>query len=476
MSWKSYYLDVEKISLDPKLGIKDYSLLYQNGIKIKEILKNKNFVTDIKSGRTPDRFNKDYWDYEGNEFLTMQDIETDIFRLNGKCSNFITDYAVETEKTLFLSRKNSVIFSNAMTIGLSFIVDRDIYINQNLFALSLNEEIINPKFLMWYFNLKLRPLFQNTYYSKYLSKAELSRVNIPNIAKSIQDGLVKMIEPLEEEIKTLKKQVIDEKIIINEVFAREFSFDIDLYNEFGKGMTAGTQIAKPKEVRIFQVSFADFAKSNTLRFSSRFHNEATKKLMKILSKIKTIKVSDILTEKIRRGKSPKYKEDGEIPVLKIAHLKNSYINNFFDEFVDKESYIKQSKAQSRSLDILLASTGKVSLGKIDLLEKEEEFFIDGHISIIRLNKEIYSPLFFTYFFRSILGFFQIERDFTGATNQIELYDKEISNFLIPNISLARQEKIAGEIKERIERQNVIHASIATRRNKIEEIINKAILD
>ena len=94
---------------------------------------------------------------------------------------------------------------------------------------------------------------------------------------------------------------------------------------------------------------------------------------------------------------------------------------------------------------------------------------DGHLSIIRLDNSKYNPLFFTYYFRSVLGYFQIERDYTGATNQIELYADEIANFKIPDISLNRQKMIVDEIKEELDRQSVYIKKIGEERTKIDRI-------
>ena len=108
------------------------------------------------------------------------------------------------------------------------------------------------------------------------------------------------------------------------------------------------------------------------------------------------------------------------------------------------------------------------------MEEEQDLVADSHVSIIRMDDKKYSRQFFTYFFRSILGYFQIERDFTGATNQIELYADEISNFQIPNISLETQQKIVDEVKAELDKQEVIKSKIESERNKIDEIIEKAI--
>jgi len=298
--------------------------------------------------------------------------------------------------------------------------------------------------------------------------------NIIEKLESQQDTIVAQIEPIEKEIKHLKSQLKDPQEIINKVFAREFGFDENLYKEFGKGMTAGTQIAPSRKLRVFETDFQEFATSNILRFSTRFHNPPTKKLMHILDNLGTLKVKDILLEPIHRGVSPKYNPDGEIPVIKTGHLKNGYIEISQEEFVDSGFYRSSIRSQVKQGDILIASTGKVSLGKIDLLEEDRDLVADSHISIIRINGKKYSRQFFTYFFRSILGYFQVERDFTGATNQIELYANEISNFKIPNIPLSQQQKIVDKVKAELDEQEKIKAKNQNLRDKIDQIIEKAI--
>jgi len=289
-----------------------------------------------------------------------------------------------------------------------------------------------------------------------------------------QDQIVAQIEPIEKKIKELRAQITPTQEVINKVFAREFGFDENLFNEFGKGMTAGTQIAQIRTLRVFETDFEELSRSGIVRFSTRFHNPSTKKLMNFLDSIETIQVKDILLEPIHRGASPSYNSNGEIPVVKTGHLKNGYIEISQEEFVDTDFYNKSTRSQVKYGDILIASTGKVSLGKVDLLEEEQNLIADSHISILRIDDEKYSPKFFTYFFRSILGYFQIERDFTGATNQIELYADEISNFQIPNISLKGQQKIVDEIKVELDKQEDIKNKIQSERNKIDEIIERVI--
>jgi len=284
-----------------------------------------------------------------------------------------------------------------------------------------------------------------------------------------QDEIVIEIESIEKRIKELKAQIKEPQEIINKVFAREFGFDESLFNEFGKGMTAGTQIAQNRTLRVFNTDFEEISKSKTLRVSTRFHNLPTKKLMDFLDSIETLYVKDVV-ESYEKGVQPQYNSNGEIPVIKIANLKNGYIDFSETEFVTKYYYNSlNDKRKLKKNDIIICATGKISLGKIDFYNYEQKAITTVDNYIIRLSKN-YNYLFFTYFFRSILGCFQIERDYTGATNQIHLYWEQISNFQIPNIPLERQQKIVDEIKAELDKQEEIKKEIEVERNKIDEII------
>lgn len=96
-------------------------------------------------------------------------------------------------------------------------------------------------------------------------------------------------------------------------------------------------------------------------------------------------------------------------------------------------YNIKEKAQINNGDVLLASTGKGSIGKVGVYELGEEAIADGHVSIIAIDHERYNPWFLAYFLRSILGVFQIERVYTGTTNQIEIYPDQIKEVQIPDL-------------------------------------------
>ena len=374
--------------------------------------------------------------------------------------------------------KDGALTGKTCLINFNDLPKQEVMVNEHVYVLRGNKKV-NQKFL---FYLTRNDLFQSQIKDlAYRKKAQpglnadhFKKIKIPEISKSAQDQIVAQIEPIERKIKDLKNQIKKPQEVINQVFARELGFDENLYNEFGKGMTAGTQIADNRTLRVFETDFVGLARSEILRFSTRYHNLPTKKLMEILDGIETVKVVNVLSETIHRGASPKYDENGSIPVVKTGHLKNGYIEISQDEFVDESFHKSSTRSQVKSGDILIASTGKVSLGKIDLVETDEDLVADGHLSILRIDEKKYNHLFLVYFFRCVLGYFQIERDFTGATNQIELYANEIGNFLIPNLPLSHQQKIVDEIKLELDAQELIKKQIESERQKIDAIIEQAI--
>lgn len=296
--------------------------------------------------------------------------------------------------------------------------------------------------------------------------------NKAEIDSIISNTDIVFINKLLSEIQSLIISQEQEADIINEVFAEEFDYDKNLWRKFGKGMTAGTQKSNEKTLSIFAAHFSELENSETMRFSSRFHRPEVKKIQEILNKYEVVKVKSCLKNKelIHRGKQPINSESGYIPAIKTGQLKNSYIDLSDTDLVTKDFFNKQLGARVNKDDILIASTGKVSLGKIDLFEEELEAVCDGHISIVRIDNNKLLSEYFVYYFRSILGSFQIERDYTGATNQIELYANEINSFDIIKLSLKDQAKLVNKIKTRILNQQKYTQMIEAKRAEIEKLI------
>ena len=440
-----------------------------------------NFLSTYESGNRPKGGISD--EYEGEAIsLGGEQINTDGTVNLSKIPYISYKFYKKTDKGNvkdwdILICKDGALTGKTCLVDFNVFPSKEVMINEHVYILRGNEKI-NQKFLFYLtrnnlFQLQIKDLAYRKKAQPGLNLEHLKRIKIPLIPKPTQDKIVAEIEPIEKNIKELKNKIAPAQKVINKVFARDFGFDLNLYNEFGKGMTAGTQIAQNKTLKTFETDFNELARSGIFRFSTRFHNEPTKKLMDFLNRIETLDIKDIV-ESFEKGIQPKYDTDGEIPVVKIANLKNGYIDFSDAEKISQNDFDKMGDKKKLKLnDIIICATGKISIGKIDFYDYENEAITSVDNYILRLNKN-YSPLFFTYFFRSILGYFQIERDFTGATNQIHLYWKQISKFKIPNIPLKNQQKIVDEIKAELDKQEEMKQKIEAERNKIDEMIEKAV--
>jgi restriction endonuclease S subunit len=176
---------------------------------------------------------------------------------------------------------------------------------------------------------------------------------------------------------------------------------------------------------------------------------------------------------VNRGRQPVYRDNGEIPVIKTVDIsKEGFINWNLVTKTDFEFFDKNTLAQVKKEDILLTSTGFGSLGKLIFLEEEREAVVDGHITIIRVNKELAIPKFIFIFLKSSFGKVQIDRKVRGSTGQIEIYPSDVKSILIPLPSKQTQEEIIKLYekfnKERIELLENIKSSPLKINNLIED--------
>lgn len=101
------------------------------------------------------------------------------------------------------------------------------------------------------------------------------------------------------------------------------------------------------------------------------------------------------------------------------------------------------KSQLRQSDVLIASTGVGTIGRVAIMDKDIECMTDGHVSTIRiLDTTRISPNYLVHYLRSIFGQMQMERYTVGCTGQTELNDPDIAliKILYPK-EVTEQEKI-----------------------------------
>jgi type I restriction enzyme, S subunit len=170
-------------------------------------------------------------------------------------------------------------------------------------------------------------------------------------------------------------------------------------------------------------------------------------------------LKELCVEPIHRGKTPEYAEEG-VPVIKTVNLKNGQIDWNTISFVSETFFEENCHYRTQNQDILIASTGVGSIGKTDIVDDDSRQMVDGHISIVRLDKKIADPYYVVAFLRSRFGQSQIERRIRGTTGQTELYPNDIGSLQVPLPPIQKQHLI-GEL---------LRTSLLERRQKKQQSI------
>ena len=470
MSLRIKHFDFSSLADDFKLGLKDYLSLYKNGIPLKNLLKNQSYISNIISGRTPSKFNPEYWNGE-YDFITMSDVDTTTFSLNEIIEEHITDEAIANEKNIVQVTKGSLLISNAMTIGLAFIADKDVYINQNVFWVDIDPLLVNPKFLLWYFNCYVKKVFQDVYSAKYLSKQELSRINIPMIDIALQNEFEDKIKPIEKRMLELKASMKSTSTIINDIFAGYFHYDFDKFDDL-------------KKQKIYQANFASYGNNIDTRFSVKFHRPAGEFVYSELKKSDYYKLKNVVSVPMITGQgiSNEYDENGTCAYISMADISTWKLDSTGLKTVsveyEKKNQIKKIKGltepQSTKLainDIIMMRSGEGGIGKVAIVKDEIDAIFCDFLIRIRFDESIINPMFAYYYFRTTYFQYLVEINKKGLGNNTNIFPNILNEFPIPDIDIKEQEKIVSRIEEKIQEQEAIKEKIAAERKKIDDILN-----
>lgn len=454
-------INLVDFSLDPKLGLKDYSSINASeGIRIKNVLVNKSIEKDIKSGRTPSKYNEDFWNGDF-DFFTMQDVDTATYSLNDEVTDKITEFAIDNDKTIYQAPANSLIVSNAMTIGLAVIVDRPIFLNQNVFHLDIDPKLYNIVFLKWYFNLKLRKSFNETFASKYYSKSEYGRLFIPNVPIEKQNEICKKIILIEDCIKNLKSSRISDTQIINKVFCEEFDFNVDIFENL-----------KLQQKSI--VNFSDLAKTQDFRLASKFHSIKYSFLnLDIFKKYRFDDFSLFMTLG-RQIKPDFYAEESDYYYLMPNSVRTFSLNDQLMQPIQGEFYDKYSHIAFKKDDLILVASGEGSIGKSAIYNSDKQAIASQFIMKIEL-KDKNLATYFHYYMQSSFFLLTVEKFKKGMGNMTNIFVSQVKDFPIL-FDDKKVNKIVSEIKSQIDSQSVIDKQIEDKQNEIRNLIEEALMD
>ena len=169
---------------------------------------------------------------------------------------------------------------------------------------------------------------------------------------------------------------------------------------------------------------------------------------------------------IQRGKSPKYSDVQQYPVISQKCNQRDGVNFNDAKFINPTTV--ESYDENRILkdgDLLLNSTGTGTLGRIGQYCLKQNPWgwavADSHITVIRCNTDyIYSEYLYKYIF-----FYSIQKKFeliaSGSTNQKELSLQTVKTYPVPVPPLAEQERIVSKIQELLKHVDDLAGSCAS---------------
>lgn len=154
---------------------------------------------------------------------------------------------------------------------------------------------------------------------------------------------------------------------------------------------------------------------------------------------------------IQRGKSPKYSNVEEIPVVSQKCIQWNGFDISKARFIDPMSL--DGYAEERfiePLDLLWNSTGLGTLGRINVYPKiklYDKVVADSHVTVIRPFKNfIYSKYLYLWFSGPIVQG-EINDKSTGSTKQAELNSTTVKEYIVPLPPINEQKRIVEKVEQ-----------------------------
>jgi len=153
-------------------------------------------------------------------------------------------------------------------------------------------------------------------------------------------------------------------------------------------------------------------------------------------------------EYVQRGKSPKYIDYSELPVINQKCVRWWGIEEQHLKYVDPEQWPKWTAERFlRKDDVLWNSTGTGTIGRAALYEgliTSAKAVVDSHVTVLRPSPST-TGRFIQRFIQSPDVQSKIADMQSGTTNQVELNRTEIVNTKLPLPPLAEQKRIVAKL-------------------------------
>ena len=370
----------------------------------------------------------------------------------------------ESFNNYILNKGDILVARTGATFGKTFYFNEDFNATFGgfLIRIKLNENVLS-KFYFYFAQTNIYWNLANRLVSgggqQQFNANTIYDLKIPIPPKEIQ----KQIIDLMDNAYNLKKQ--------NEQEARELIESVDDYVL----TELGIKIPKTEEKMFFIVGSNEL-KNN--RIDTEYHQEKYKEIQKALEngKYELKKLKDVC-KKINSGSTPKakgesYLEQGENYFIRISDFNNMKISLTNALFIDDETHNKELKrSQLQKGDILFGIAG--TIGVTALFNHNIKANINQAVAILRVKEKLFNE-YLLYILNSKIIKFYSERNKrpTGVPN---MNLEELSNLQIPLPPLKIQEKIAKEVKSRLEKAEKLKQEAKENLERAKQEVEKILL-
>ncbi|PJE81039.1 hypothetical protein COU58_04585 [Candidatus Pacearchaeota archaeon CG10_big_fil_rev_8_21_14_0_10_32_42] len=417
-------------------------------------------------------FSSETWnqkDFFDNEFPYIEISEIDTS--TGEIQN-ITYYEKDEapSRAKMIVRENDIIVSTTRPHrGAIASIDktRDGFIASTGFAILRNLKTeLNKKYLLFILRtqLSLKQMLQRSSGGNYpaITSEELKKVIIPLPPISIQEKIVNLMVSAYSKNQQKESEALKLLDSINDYVLDEL----------------GIKFSPIEEDKIYCIDSEELENS---RSDPYYFNPKFKRLLADLqkSKIPLTKLKDV-AEDIFNGKTPAkedYAEEGNL-ILKVSCLKHNKIMwdnlSYFKDGVPTVKIIKDK-------DVLLLSSahqgeylGKnPSIVEIPANFKEKKIYFVGELINIRADTEKVNPYYILAILKLHEYYLFVNREKRGQTSH--LYPEDLGNVKIPLPPLNVQNKIAEEVKKRMQKAEQLQKEAKEELEKAKLEVEKIIL-
>ncbi|WP_423127724.1 restriction endonuclease subunit S [Gaoshiqia sp. Z1-71] len=324
-------------------------------------------------------------------------------------------------------KENDLIISTVGTIGNCAVATKDILpanSDRHVGIVRVNKEFL-PNFISTFLLTKYgrfqtwRESTGNVQLNLFLYK--IRTLKIANLSKAFQIEIDKLVKLAHSKREFSKQTYSSAETLLLETL----------------GLSNFEPSAEPVNVKGFKESFL-----TTGRLDAEYYQKKYDCLEKAICTTNYKRIKEIRTVNFR-GMQPEYVENGSLDVINSKHILEDTLDyNGFEKTSD-EYWDIQERARVFKGDILTYTTG-ANIGRTQVYRLDKKALASNHVNILRLKEG--NPFYIGFVLNSMIGRMQTEKYCAGSA-QVELYPKDLDEFIIPIIDKTIQNQIIDLTEE-----------------------------